>query len=173
MIRPPLILLAIYAAFVLEALGWGAAGGIVPQWLIVAAALCTWRLRISLAVLAAGLCGFLLDSLSAGQPGVQTALLALLGWVIATLIRQRRWKSTTALILLATALAFASGLASQLSAGVPAEWSRTTWQPLVLSVAGPAAVTGLWTGGLWLLGRGIDSLFRWILPPLLWRQTAT
>jgi rod shape-determining protein MreD len=172
MILRPLVLLALYIAFVLEATGWGAAGGIAPHWLIVAASLCLWRQKVSMAVLSAGLCGLLLDALSAGPPGLQTALLALLGWAIATLVRQRRWKSTAMLIVLAAALAFASGLAFEITQRPADAWSAAALQPLAMALAGPAAVTGLWSGVLWLAGLGLDYVFRWLLPPLLWRQTA-
>lgn len=172
MIRLPLRLFGIYVALVLDAMAATPIAGAEIHWLAVAASLCLWELRLPSGVLLAGLCGLLLDGLSANAPGLQTALLAGLAWSLGTLRLHQRWTSTAMLIVVTFPVAFLSALATELAGHPMSEWTWAAMQPIGWTLAGPAAATALVTGLLHALGRAVDTVCGWLLPPVLWRRPA-
>ncbi|MEZ6066168.1 MAG: rod shape-determining protein MreD [Planctomycetaceae bacterium] len=165
-------LLAVYIAFVLQALGAGGNGAAIqPLWLSLCAAGILWTHRLAPAVLWAGLCGLLADTLSGLPAGREMLVLAVLVWAIGALRRNRRWQSLLALLLVIFCVAGGNALvAAMLRHGV-LDLSAFDWHRNGLLAASQGAVTALWGGGLACLWRVTAATMGWLLPPIAWRRS--
>ncbi len=155
-------LLAIYAAYVLDATRLGNAGGVRPDWLILVAALGVRGRPTATATLIAAACGLLTDALYEGPLGLSLAILTLLGWSLSTLRQRGRWNSMVSLFATTFVLTTLHRMARwpieapELLATlhqVPA-----TGNVALTSLLGVAALTALWTLGLSLVGSGVARL---------------
>jgi cell shape-determining protein MreD len=163
-------LLLVYTAFVLEATGVGGdAARVEPRWLLLAAAWINWTMRPGPAVLWGGLCGLLFSVVAGGDPGIWVAGVALAGWCLGWLRRERRWSSGVACVLSVFAMT-ASCLAGvdllvRLLSGAhqpePRQWG--------LQICAQGALTALWGAALWLMQRSLSAMARRLSPPLHWR----
>jgi hypothetical protein len=166
-----------YLACVLEVSGAGASSsGIEPRWLLLAAAHFAWTLSPGAAVLMGGVCGVCGAAAGQGELALGAAVMSAAAWLLCIVRRNRRWTSLAAYLLcvfvftaacsaalpaLGTLLADSTGTVDSLGSMTAAAAIRTAAQ---------GAVTALWGGAVWCLGRGAACIGRFLSPPLEWRS---
>lgn len=172
MVRRLLIVLLVYAAFVLEAMGIGSdPTGVEPRWLCLAAAMLVWMLPLPFATLGAAACGLLADAVSAGPPGLGVATFGAGGWMFGWWKRSRRWQSTPAFLVITFTVTASIVLMTERYAVAPAD--APDWRTLGLTAAGQGAMTSLWAGGLAATAWLLLAATRAVSPPLEWRKSAS
>jgi cell shape-determining protein MreD len=168
--RTLLPLLTAYAAYVLEASGVGRdVSGVEPRWLWLATAAFVWLQPLPAAVLCAGLCGLLSDSITGLPLGRELALFAVVAWLTGVVRRQRRWQSLLAFLFLTCGLTATGVLGEEvLRQGVDHVLELDLRRTVMLAGA-QGVLTALWGAGFWGFAALAGRVIAWVLPPVAWR----
>ncbi len=165
MLRLLCVLLGIYAAYVVEGVGWEPHAGVIgPEWLILAASIAIWTLLPSTGILCAGACGLLQFSLLDDPLWLGPALFAFVGWIMVVLRRRLRLKSLIGLFFLVMLFTMGVRLGLQWHRQFTGETPHVDWQHQMLIVAAQGAATAMWCLGLALLVQALAWSVSLLIP---------